>query len=78
VQLLVGVEHLGMYIVQIGIEQNVIMVDFFSTTPENVPIAHRNVTFYAEFGALFVDCNSDIDVQSFGIVSFFSSEEYHS
>lgn len=51
------------------------MVDFFGPTLENVPIAHRNVAFYTEIGALFVHRNPDIDVQSFGIVSFFPCEE---
>jgi len=67
-----------MDVVQISVEQDMVMVDFFGPTLENIPIAHRNVTFYTELGALFVDRNPDIDVQSFRIVPFFPGEEYHS
>jgi hypothetical protein len=57
-----------MYIVQISVEKNMVMVDFLGAAPENVPIAHRNIPLDTEFGALFVDGDPGIDGKFFGII----------
>jgi hypothetical protein len=75
VQLLVGVEYFGPDVIKIIVQQDQVIMGFPCPDPQNIPIAHWNITFDTDIRVLFVHRDPDIDVQFFGVAPFFPREE---